>query len=90
MIQHLTVEKLKILAAIGGVKSIELVAVADGFVMRINVKGDDAFSGALETDKGHVRTFSKLDTAAKMIFDMGIGKATLDLQGWTSGQKKAV
>jgi hypothetical protein len=87
MIKRLTIEKLRLLADTGGVKSVELIGVADGFVMRVNAKGEDALSGTLETDKGHVRTFSKLDTAAKLLFDMGLGKATLDLKEWGPAHK---
>jgi hypothetical protein len=86
MIKRLTIEKLRLLVDAGAVRSVELVGVPDGFALRITTKGDE-MSGTLETDKGHVRTFAKLDTAAKLLHELGVGRATLDLQSWAPGQK---
>lgn len=85
MIKRLTVEKMRLLADTGAIKSIDLIGCSDGFTLQVNAKGD--VGGLLETDKGHVRTFSKLDTAAKLIKDMGLGKASLDVTSWTPGQR---
>lgn len=85
MIKRLTVDKLRLLAETGAVKSIELIGCSGGFTMQINAKGD--VGGLLEADKGHARTFSKLETAAKMMKDMGLTKASLDVTDWMPGQK---
>ncbi len=84
MIKKLTIEKLRLLADSGGVREIRIAGQGAGFVVSISTRDDE---GTLETALGEVRIFSKLDTAARLVRDLGLGRAVLDLAQWQPGQK---
>lgn len=86
LIKKLTIEKLRLLADAGGVREVHIVGQGAGFALRIETRDDQ---GTLETALGEVRIFAKLDTAARTVHELGLGRAVLDLAQWQPGQKGA-
>lgn len=84
MIKKLTIEKLRLLADAGAVREIQLLGQGPGFALRITTRDDE---GMLETALGEVRIFAKLDTAARMVRELGLGRVVLDLVKWEPDQK---
>ena len=83
MIKKLTVEKLRLLADAGGVREVRIVGQGAGFVLVVATRDDE---GTLETAVGDVRTFAKVDTAARLVRELGLGRAVLDLVNWAPDQ----
>lgn len=71
--------------------------VEAGAIKKVCIVGDGAFfhveaftqNGSIiaSTTKGPIKTWSSLDSAAKWIRGLGLGKAQLDVAKWQPGQK---
>ena len=68
----------------GAVKDINIVADGSRFHVRINTINGSATAS---TVKGGVKTWGSLDSAAKWVRTMGIGKASVDIVHWQPGQR---
>lgn len=86
VIKKLTVEKLRLLADAGAVRELRIIGQGAGFALVVATRDDE---GTLETAVGEVRLFAKLDTAARLVRDLGLGRAVLDLESWTPEQRSA-
>jgi hypothetical protein len=84
MIKKLTIEKLRLLASAGAVRELRLVGQGGGFILMVATRDDE---GPLTTALGDERVFSKIDTVARLVHELGIGCMTLDLAKWQPGQK---
>lgn len=79
MIKKLTIEKLRLLASAGAIRELSLISKREGFVLMVSTRDDE---GPLETAVGEIRIFSKIDTVARLVHEMGIDRMTLDLDQW--------
>ncbi len=68
----------------GAVKKVHIVA--DGATFHIDIY---TINGAttVTTDKGAIKTWVNLDSAARWIRELGIGKTQLEIARWQPGQK---
>ena len=75
---------LRALVEAGAVKRIHIIA--DGAVFHAKI---DTPNGSItaSTLKGAIKTWSSLDTAAKWVRSLGIGKAQINIAKWQPGQK---
>ncbi|MDN4571994.1 hypothetical protein DBB29_00665 [Pandoraea cepalis] len=79
-------DQLMALVAVGGVRSVTIVATFDGFLVRINTSVGDS---TLISSRGKKpRPFKRLETLLVYLKnDIGIGKATIEFENWTPAQK---
>ena len=75
---------LRALVDAGAIKRIRIIA--NGAVFHVEA---DTPNGAVTafTLKGAVKTWSSLDTAAKWVRSLGIGKAQINIAKWQPGQR---
>ena len=66
------------------VKRARIIANGGRFHVEIDAPGR---SFTIETGKGGLRTWSSIDSAAKWLKGLGIGKVALDLAHWQPGQR---
>ena len=76
---------LRALVEAGAVKKIRIMA--EGSTIYV-----EAFTGAdvnaAKTIKGKLKTWSSIDSAAKWVRALGVGKVQLDISKWQPGQRK--
>ena len=75
---------LKTLVDAAAVKNARIIANGARFHVEVDAPGR---SFTIETAKGGIRTWTSLDSAAKWLRGVGIGRAGLDLTHWAPGQK---
>lgn len=75
--------ELKLLVEAGAVKEITITAQGNSFHIEARTAGADKI---LMTGRGNVRQWRSLDSCAKWLRKIGIGKAGLDFQSWQIGQ----
>ena len=72
----------------GGVKRLHIVA--DGAIFHVDIVTVKQGAVTALTTTGRIKTWATLDSAAKWIRSLGIGKVQLDLTHWQSSQKRLV
>lgn len=75
---------LRTLVDAGALKKVQIVG--SGALLYVEV----AFGNKTEkvlTQRGSLRTWASLDSVAKWVRGLGLGKAELDLAGWAPGQR---
>ncbi len=77
--------ELKLLLEAGAVKSI--LITAQGSMFHVEAK-TAAGAKVLMTGRGDVRQWRSVDSCAKWLRKLGIGKADIDFQNWQANQKK--
>jgi len=75
---------LRALVEAGAVKRVHIIA--EGAVFHVVADTPNGSVTAF-TLKGAVKTWSSLDTAAKWVRSLGIGKAQINIAKWQPGQK---
>jgi len=75
---------LRALIDAGAIKRIRIIA--EGATIHVEADTPNGTVTAL-TLKGAVKTWSTLDTAAKWVRSLGIGKAQIDVAKWQPGQR---
>ena len=63
--------------------------IADGAVIHVDIFTQNGTVTAT-TNKGQIKTWATLDSAAKWVKGLGIGKAQLKISRWMPGQKKLI
>ncbi|MEZ5437264.1 MAG: hypothetical protein R3F12_02795 [Lysobacteraceae bacterium] len=87
MEQRLTVDRFRLLIAVGSVRG----ATAEANGRRWSVLcGTAAGPGRLETDRGQLRQFRTLDTVARLLRDLGIARWKVDVTHLDQGQRTLV
>ena len=76
---------LRALVEAGAVKKIKIIAEGSSIFVEVYT-GSDAKPA--ETFKGKLKTWSTLDSAAKWVRSIGIGRVQVDLTKWQPEQKK--
>ena len=79
---------LRALIEAGSVKQLHIVA--DGAIFHVNVITAKKGTVTVLTTTGAVKTWATLDTTAKWVRSLGIGKVQLDITHWQSQQKRLV
>lgn len=67
---------LEELMSVGAVSTVSVKSVAGGFVLIAQTEGGERL---LETQRGRTRVFSKLDTAAHFLSELGLTHFIVDL-----------
>ncbi len=75
---------LRALVDAGAVKRVHIIANGGLFHLEADTSNGHVTASTL---KGAVKTWSSLDTAAKWVRSLGIGKAQVDITKWQPGQK---
>ena len=75
---------IRALVEAGAIKTV--LVIADGAVVHIDVV-TQAGATAATTNKGGIKTWVTLDSAAKWIKGLGVGRAQLEISRWLPGQK---
>ena len=75
---------IRALVEAGAIKNVLLIA--DGATVHVDVV-TQAGATTATTNKGGIKTWVTLDSAAKWIKGLGIGKAQLEISRWLPGQK---
>ena len=75
---------LRALVDAGAIKRIRIIA--NGAVFHVEADTPNGSVTAF-TLKGAVKTWSSLDTAAKWVRSLGIGKAQINIAKWQPGQR---
>lgn len=79
---------LKALINAGAVKSCKLVAEGSKIhALVINVNNS---TGVIHTNKGSIKTWASLDSAAKWLRLMGLGSFSVEITKWTPNQKSMI
>lgn len=76
---------IRTLVAAGGVRQVHIIADGGLFHAEI-VTASKEVTTAL-TSKGTIKTWSALDSAAKWVRSLGVGKIHVDIAHWRPGQK---
>ena len=76
---------VRTLVAAGAVKQIHIIA--DGGLFHVDIVTANKESITALTSKGAIKTWSALDSAARWVRALGIGRVHLDLVHWSPGQK---
>lgn len=73
--------EVEALLQVGAIQSAEIVGTGDGMCIRFHTKGD---SGVLLNERFpyNVKYYAKIDTAAKLLRELGIKKFTVDQSEW--------
>jgi len=79
-------KSLRSLIEHGGVKHLQIIA--DGALFHVDVVTTKKGQITALTSKGTIKTWATLDSTAKWIRSLGIGKAQLDVTGWQPGQRE--
>jgi len=75
---------LRTLVEAGAVKKVQIVC--SGAIKYVEV-GFGTKTEKVLTQRGGLRTWASLDSAAKWVRGVGLGRAELDLAGWAPGQR---
>ena len=75
---------IRVLVDAGAVKQIRIIA--DGGLFHVDIVTNKDVITAL-TSKGSIKTWSALDSAAKWVRSLGVGKAQVDIAHWRPGQR---
>jgi hypothetical protein len=75
---------IRALVETGAVKNVLLVA--DGSAVHVDIVTQNGPITAT-TNKGQIKIWATLDSAAKWIKGLGVGKAQLEISRWLPGQK---
>ena len=75
---------IRALVEAGAVKNVLLIA--DGSTVHVDII-TQAGSITETTTKGQIKTWATIDSSAKWIKGLGIGKAQLEISRWLPGQK---
>jgi len=76
---------LRTLVEAGAVKKVQIVG--SGALVYVEI-GFGSKTEKVLTQRGSLRTWASLDSAAKWVRGLGLGKAELDLAGWAPGQRE--
>ncbi|MBV1906660.1 MAG: hypothetical protein KUG75_11325 [Pseudomonadales bacterium] len=76
-------KNMRILVEAGAIKKLNIVARGSCFYVEAMTPHD---THAAETGREGIRTWAKIDAAAKWVRSIGIGKATLILDQWQPAQ----
>jgi len=76
---------LRALIDAGAVKKVSIIANGANFHVEIRTPNDSIIA---ETTKGKIKTWATLDTAAKWVRGLGIGKAEIHISKWLPDQKR--
>lgn len=71
--------EIELLLEAGAIQGVEIFASSEGFGIRIKTKNG---IGQLLNERGQLRYFSKIDTAAKYLRELGIINILLSLEPW--------
>lgn len=75
---------VRALVEAGAVKNV--LVVGDGATVHIDiVTANDRHT--VTTTKGVIKTWASIDTSARWLKNLGIGKAQLDIARWSPGQR---
>jgi hypothetical protein len=75
---------VKALVDVGAVKQFELIANGGDFYMEVKTSaGKEIITGA----NGAIKTWRTIDSAAKWVHVLGIGKIYLKIDRWQPGQR---
>jgi hypothetical protein len=69
----------------GGVKQVRIIA--DGSLFHVDIVTTNKGPLTVLTNKGKIKTWRTLDSAAKWVRALGIGRASLDVAQWQPAQK---
>ena len=69
----------------GAVKQVHIIA--NGPLFHVDVVTTNKGAITVLTSKGTIKTWSALDSAAKWVRALGIGRASLDIAQWRPAQK---
>ncbi len=75
---------IRALVDAGAVKRIRIIANGTLFHVEAHTPNGSVIA---QTHKGAIKTWSSLDTAAKWVRSLGIGKAQIEISKWQPGQK---
>ena len=75
---------MRALVEAGAVKRIHIIANGGTFHVEADTQNGSITASTL---KGAIKTWSSLDTAAKWVRALGIGKAQIEISKWQPGQK---
>ncbi len=75
---------LKSLIHAGAVKGLHIIADGSHFYVEIDIPTGKVIASTL---KGSIKNWSSLDSAAKWVHKLGIGRATLDIAKWQPNQR---
>ena len=75
---------IRALVEAGAVKRVLLIA--DGAAVHVDIV-TQAGATTATTNKGSVKTWMTIDSSAKWIKSLGIGKAQLEISRWLPGQR---
>ncbi len=75
---------IRALVEAGAVKKVLLIA--DGAAIHVDIVTQNGPITAT-TNKGAIKTWATIDSSAKWIKGLGIGKAQLEISRWLPGQK---
>ena len=80
-------KQLRSLIEHGGVKQLHIIADGSLFHVNVNTTNKGTVVTALTTT-GAIKTWATLDSAAKWVRSLGIGKIQLDITHWQSQQRR--
>ena len=75
---------MRALVEAGAVKRIHIIANGGTFHVKADTHNGSITASTL---KGAIKTWSSIDTAAKWVRSLGIGKAQINITKWQPGQK---
>jgi hypothetical protein len=78
---------IRALVEAGAVKKVMLIA--DGATIHVDIMTQAGVVTATTT-KGAIKTWASIDSSAKWIKSLGIGKAQLEISKWLPGQRGMV
>jgi len=78
------VKILRALIDAGAIKRVRIIGEGSFFRIEIDTQGGSA---TVNTLKGKMKSWGSLDSAAKWIHSMGIGKCQVELSRWQPRQK---
>jgi hypothetical protein len=75
---------IRALVEAGAVKNV--LVIADGAAVHVDIVTQNGPITAT-TNKGAIKTWASIDSSAKWIMGLGVGKAQLEISRWLPGQK---
>jgi len=75
---------IRALVEAGAIKNVLLIA--DGATVHVDIV-TQAGATTATTSKGTIKTWATIDSSAKWIKGLGVGKVQLDVSRWLPGQK---
>lgn len=80
-------ETVRVMASAQQIREVEVVATEQGFVAKVRAGMTDRL---LRADRGGPRTFAKIDTAAKYLRSLGVGRLSVDLSNLPAVKQRAL